>query len=48
MASISSRTSSMGFMAALNDIANDRTSTVVFPLPLDLLQKLGEGGKAPD
>ncbi|MHA1529170.1 MAG: SPFH domain-containing protein, partial [Alphaproteobacteria bacterium] len=36
------------YFTALNDIANDRTSTVIFPLPMDLLQKLGEGGRAPD
>ena len=36
------------YFTALNDIANDRTSTVIFPLPLDLLQKLGVGAKAPD
>lgn len=34
------------YFNALNDIAGDRTSTVVFPLPLDLLPKgkTGEGG----
>ena len=36
------------YFTALNDIANDRTSTVIFPLPLDLLQKLGVGAKAAD
>ncbi len=36
------------YFTALNDIANDRTSTVVFPLPLDLLQRLGDGGRAPE
>ncbi len=36
------------YFTALNDIANDRTSTVVFPLPLDLLQRLGDGAKTPD
>ena len=36
------------YFTALNDIANDRTSTVVFPLPIDLLQRLGDGGEAPD
>jgi regulator of protease activity HflC (stomatin/prohibitin superfamily) len=36
------------YFTALNDIANDRTSTVVFPIPMDLLQRLGEGAKAPD
>ena len=36
------------YFTALNAIANDRTSTVIFPLPLDLLQKLGVGAKAAD
>ena len=36
------------YFTALNDIANDRTSTVVFPLPLDLLKGLGHGDKTPD
>jgi regulator of protease activity HflC (stomatin/prohibitin superfamily) len=36
------------YFTALNDIANDRTSTVVFPLPLDLLQRLGAGARTPD
>ena len=36
------------YFTALNDIANDRTSTVVFPLPLDLLQGLGSRDKTPD
>jgi regulator of protease activity HflC (stomatin/prohibitin superfamily) len=36
------------YFTALNDIANDRTSTVVFPLPLDLLQRLGHGDKGSD
>jgi regulator of protease activity HflC (stomatin/prohibitin superfamily) len=29
------------YFNALNDIANDRTSTIVFPLPVDLLPKRG-------
>ena len=36
------------YFTALNDIANDRTSTVIFPLPLDLLQGLGSRDKTPD
>jgi hypothetical protein len=36
------------YFTALTDIAGDRTSTIVFPLPLDLLQGLGSGGKFPD
>jgi hypothetical protein len=36
------------YFTALNDIAGDRTSTVVFPLPMDLLQMLGPGGKSSD
>ena len=33
------------YFTALNDIAGDRTSTIVFPLPLDLLQRFGHGDK---
>jgi regulator of protease activity HflC (stomatin/prohibitin superfamily) len=36
------------YFTALNDIANDRTSTVIFPLPLDLMQRLGSRDKTPD
>jgi hypothetical protein len=36
------------YFTALNDIAGDRTSTVVFPLPMDLLHGFGRGDKAPD
>ena len=36
------------YFTALNDIANDRTSTVVFPLPLDLLHMRGPGDKSSD
>ena len=36
------------YFTALNDIANDRTSTVVFPIPMDLLQKFGSGDTTPD
>ncbi len=30
------------YFAALNDVANERTSTVVFPVPMDLLSRLKE------
>ena len=33
------------YFTALNDIANDRTSTIVFPLPMDLLTKITGGGR---
>ena len=36
------------YFTALNDIAGDRTSTIVFPLPLDLLRMGRRGDKAPD
>jgi hypothetical protein len=36
------------YFTALTDISGDRASTIVFPLPLDLLQGLGRGDKAPD
>lgn len=32
------------YFSALNDVANERTSTVVFPVPIDLLNKLQGGG----
>ena len=35
------------YFTALNDIANDRTSTIVFPLPMDLLGKITGGGRDP-
>jgi hypothetical protein len=32
------------YFAALHDIANERSSTLVFPLPMNLLERLrGEG-----
>ena len=34
------------YFNALNDIANDKTSTVIFPLPIDLLPKGNSAGKA--
>jgi regulator of protease activity HflC (stomatin/prohibitin superfamily) len=34
------------YFAALHDIAGDRTSTIVFPLPVDLLAHLGGAGAA--
>ena len=36
------------YFTALNDIAGERTTTIVFPLPLDLLQTLGHRDKTPD
>ena len=36
------------YFTALNDIAGDRTSTIVFPLPLDLLHMDGRGGTGSD
>ena len=33
------------YFTALNDIANDRTSTIVFPLPMDLLGKITGGAR---
>ena len=35
------------YFTALNDIASDRTSTIVFPLPMDLLGKITGGGRDP-
>jgi len=34
------------YFNALNDIAGERTSTIVFPLPVDLLQRLAPGTDA--
>jgi regulator of protease activity HflC (stomatin/prohibitin superfamily) len=34
------------YLAALHDIASDRTNTIVLPLPTDLLHVLSAGGKA--
>ena len=36
------------YFTALNDIADERTTTIVFPLPLDLLRMGRRGGKTPD
>ena len=36
------------YFTALNDIAGERTSTVVFPIPLDLLHMRGPGDKGSD
>ena len=36
------------YFTALSDIAGDRSSTIVFPLPLDLLKGFGGGDKTPD
>ena len=36
------------YFTALNDIADERTTTIVFPLPLDLLQTLGRRDRTPD
>jgi regulator of protease activity HflC (stomatin/prohibitin superfamily) len=36
------------YFTALNDIAGDRTSTIVFPLPMDLLQMLGPSDNGSD
>jgi regulator of protease activity HflC (stomatin/prohibitin superfamily) len=33
------------FFNALNDIASDKTSTIVFPLPIDLIPKTDGGGR---
>jgi regulator of protease activity HflC (stomatin/prohibitin superfamily) len=33
------------YLAALFDIANERTSTIVFPFPLDLIKGLMQGGQ---
>jgi regulator of protease activity HflC (stomatin/prohibitin superfamily) len=35
------------YFNALNDIAGERTSTIVFPLPLDLLQRFGYRDETP-
>ena len=34
------------YLGAMNDIAGERTSTIVLPLPLDLLSRAAPGGKA--
>jgi regulator of protease activity HflC (stomatin/prohibitin superfamily) len=34
------------YLGALQDISNDRTSTIVFPFPLDLMQALTQRGGA--
>jgi regulator of protease activity HflC (stomatin/prohibitin superfamily) len=34
------------YLGALHDIANDRTNTIVLPLPTDLMQALSNAGKA--
>jgi regulator of protease activity HflC (stomatin/prohibitin superfamily) len=34
------------YFAALHDIAGERSSTVVFPLPMNLLERLGLRGEA--
>ncbi len=34
------------YLGALHDIANDRTNTIVLPLPTDLMQALSKAGKA--
>ncbi len=31
------------YLAAVQDVANDKTSTMIFPLPTDLLSSLGGG-----
>jgi len=36
------------YFTALSDIAGDPSSTIVFPLPLDLLKGFGGGDKTPD
>lgn len=36
------------YFNALNDIAGERTSTIVFPLPMDLLSKISLGNGAAD
>ncbi|MBV9566548.1 MAG: slipin family protein, partial [Hyphomicrobiales bacterium] len=34
------------YFAALHDVAGERSSTIVFPLPIDLLAHLGRGTSA--
>jgi regulator of protease activity HflC (stomatin/prohibitin superfamily) len=36
------------YLQTLTQIAGDRSSTIVFPLPMDLLSKLGSGTSAPN
>ncbi len=33
------------YLSALQDISTDKTSTIIFPMPVDLMQKLGGGDK---
>jgi hypothetical protein len=33
------------YFAALHDVAGNRTSTIVFPIPIDLLNRLQGGEK---
>mgnify|MGYP001344796254 CR=1 FL=1 len=35
-------------LGALQNIAGERTSTIVFPLPMEILSSLGGGGRTPD
>lgn len=42
----SSNAMQLRYFAALHDVAGNRTSTIVFPIPIDLLNKL-QGGEAP-
>ena len=39
------RAMQLRYLQTLADIANDRTSTIVFPLPLDLIGPLLERGR---
>ncbi len=39
------RAMELRYLSAMQDIAGDRTSTILFPLPVDLLNSLGRGNK---